>query len=197
METEKIYNHHVPCFYLRAWANDNRIWWSGYGKIQCSELTVVGGENYFYKLQELTDEDAVLVRGLIGRSPEGSKKIHENFLSSFSLPPALKRDAVRLGVLDADAMLKLDTAIVNTNEDYQTAIENSFRPYLQSMLFLVVDITVRNDDNTPSTIPPFKLIQPGGGANGQDRNLKRRRPSWIASFPRLKRLILGYRKEGV
>ena len=134
METEKIYNHHVGCFYLRAWANDNRIWWSGYGKIECSELTVVGGENYFYKLQELTDGDVALIRGLIDRFPEGSKKIHENFLISLSLPPAIKRDAVRLGVIDADAMSKLDTAIVNTNEDYQTAIENSLRPYLQSML---------------------------------------------------------------
>ena len=196
METEKIYNHHVPCFYLRAWANDNRIWWSGYGKIQCSELTVVGGENYFYKLQELTDEDAVLGRGLIGRSPEGSKKIHENFLSSFSLPPALKRDAVRLGVLDADAMLKLDTAIVNTNEDYQTAIENSFRPYLQSMLFLVVDITVRNDDNTPSTIPPFKLIQPGGGANGQDQEFEAKETFMDCQLSAVKTLNPGVQKRG-
>jgi|SRR5208282_3182060 len=133
-ETEKIYNHHVPCFYLRAWANDNRIWWSGYGKIGRSELTVVGGENYFYKLQELTEEDVALITGLIDRSPEGSKKIHENFLMSFSLPPAMKRDAIRLGMIDADDMSKLDTAIANTNENYQTAIENSFRPYLQHML---------------------------------------------------------------
>ncbi len=133
-ETEKIYNHHVPCFYLRAWANDNRIWWSGYGKIECSELTVVGGENYFYKLQELTEEDVALIRGLIDRFPEGSRKIHENFLISLSLPPAIKRDAVRLGMTDAGAMSRLNAAIANMNEDYQTAIENSFRPYLQRML---------------------------------------------------------------
>jgi len=134
VETKKIYNHHVPRFYLSAWAHEDRIWWSGYGKIERSELTVVGGENYFYKLQELTDEDILLLRGLIDLFPVGSKKIHGDLLNTFSLPPAMKKAMARLGILDHDAMSKLDVVITNTNEDYQTAIENSFQPYLRSML---------------------------------------------------------------
>jgi hypothetical protein len=60
METEqaKIYHHHTPRRYLLPWADaDERIAWYGYGKVDRSGLTVVGGENDFYKLKELTVPD--------------------------------------------------------------------------------------------------------------------------------------------
>ena len=60
METEqaKIYHHHTPRRYLLPWADaDERIAWYGYGKVARSGLTVVGGENDFYKLKELTVPD--------------------------------------------------------------------------------------------------------------------------------------------
>jgi hypothetical protein len=56
METEqaKIYHHHTPRQYLLAWADaDERIAWLGYGKVGRSGLTVVGGENDFYRLKNL------------------------------------------------------------------------------------------------------------------------------------------------
>lgn len=54
METEhaKIYQHHTSRQSLLPWANsDERVAWYGYGKIILSGLTVVGGEDIFYKLR--------------------------------------------------------------------------------------------------------------------------------------------------
>jgi hypothetical protein len=45
-DDEKIYHHHVPRFYLLAWAQDNRVWWSGYGKVLRSELTARENPNW-------------------------------------------------------------------------------------------------------------------------------------------------------
>ena len=58
IEQAKIYHHHTPRQYLLPWADaDERIAWYGYGKVSRSGLTVVGGENDFYKLKELTVPD--------------------------------------------------------------------------------------------------------------------------------------------
>jgi hypothetical protein len=63
-------------------------------------------------------------------------------------------------------------------------------------MFLAVDITVRNDDNTPSTIPPFKLIQPGGGANGQDQEFEAKETFMDCQLSALKTLNPGVQKRG-
>jgi hypothetical protein len=58
IEQAKIYHHHTPRQYLLPWADaDERIAWYGYGKVDRSGLTVVGGENDFYRLRELTVPD--------------------------------------------------------------------------------------------------------------------------------------------
>jgi hypothetical protein len=74
-EVEKIYHHHTPRFYLLPWVDgDERIVWLGYGKIMRSGLTVVGGENHFYRLQELTEHDVRTIRDLIKRLPSAGQK---------------------------------------------------------------------------------------------------------------------------
>ena len=72
METEqpKIYQHHTPRQYLLAWADaDERIAWLGYGKVSRSGLTVVGGENDFYRLKELTVPDVDCLKLFIDGLP--------------------------------------------------------------------------------------------------------------------------------
>src|SRR5260370_32313024 len=95
-EIDKIYHHHVPRFYLRAWAKDERIWWSGYGKIICSELTVVGGQNYFYRLEELSERDRFLLGELMKRFAYGSRGANRPFLNAFTLAPILRKNLLLL-----------------------------------------------------------------------------------------------------
>jgi hypothetical protein len=134
-EQEKTYHHHTPRFYLLSWADvDERIMWLGYGKILRSGLTVVGGENDFYRLRDLTKQDIFLLREFIKQMPEPSRKGHEDLLGHLAIPPALKRHLESTGYDDPENMRIVDLAIANLNEDYHTSIENSFRPYLESML---------------------------------------------------------------
>jgi hypothetical protein len=149
-DNESIYHHHTPSFYLRAWATDNRIWWSGYGKIRWSELTVVGGENYFHRLQKLSDADKFHLEEMAKRFAYGSEA-NRRLIDAF-IRPHLVRD--RLSSLDpareisgesvVDHLRKLDLIISNGVEDYHTHIENGFRPYLA--LMLKDDVTFFDDD---------------------------------------------------
>jgi hypothetical protein len=140
-EDEKIYHHHVPRFYLLAWAQDNRIWWSGYGKVICSELTVVGGENHFYRLEALNDRDRFHLVEMMKRLGHGSLESNKYFLRRFTMPhvvrnilltydPALEIEGEKV----SDWIKALDIDIANAGEDYQTTVENDFRPYLDSMM---------------------------------------------------------------
>lgn len=132
---EKIYQHHVPRFYLRAWATNDRVWCLGYGKIFPAKLTVVGGEHYFYQLHDLTSEDIALIERLaIVPSREGLQSIHRNFLNAFSFPWVVKNEAQISGPVDAAIDTLLEEAITNTVEDYHMEVEKSFQPYLASLL---------------------------------------------------------------
>jgi hypothetical protein len=132
---EKIYQHHVPRFYLRAWAINDRLWCLGYGKSFPASLSVVGGEKYFYKLHDLTEEDIALIeRFAIAPARVGLQPLHRKFLAAFTFPWAVKKDAHDCGTINTATATLLDEAITNTMEDYHTGIENSFQPYLTSLL---------------------------------------------------------------
>jgi hypothetical protein len=147
VETEqaKIYHHHTPRQYLLPWADaDERIAWLGYGKVARSGLTVVGGENDFYRLKDLTDDDVTSIRKLIAEMPEMGRAGHEEFLSAYILPTRLKRLLEQRGVdrrggevLDGQeepsAMKQIDVSISNLNENYHASIENQFWPYLEAI----------------------------------------------------------------
>lgn len=139
-EQAKIFHHHTPRQYLLPWADaDERIAWFGYGKVKRSGLTVVGGENDFYKLKELTVPDVDCIKLFIDGLPELSRKVHKDFLEMYVLPTQLKkRLAQRVAEngkeMDkkqlAEARRLLNVAISNLNEDFHASIERKFWPYL-------------------------------------------------------------------
>jgi hypothetical protein len=50
----KKLHHFVPRFYLRAWAEKDKIWCLQGGEIRRQNIMKVGAENYFCRLQELS-----------------------------------------------------------------------------------------------------------------------------------------------
>jgi len=136
VETEqaKIYHHHTPRQYLLPWADaDERIAWYGYGKVSRSGLTVVGGENDFYKLKELTVQDIDCLKLFIDGLRETGRDGHKRFLKMYTLPTRLKRHLEERGIQDPEAMKQVEVAIANLNENYHAAIEKNFWPYLESI----------------------------------------------------------------
>lgn len=143
METEqaKIYHHHTPRQYLLPWADaDERIAWYGFGKVERSGLTVVGGENDFYKLKELTVPDIDCLKLFIDGLPKLGRKGHKQFLEMYVLPITLK-NRIEQRVTEngkemnkaqlAEARHLLGVAISNLNENYHASIECRFWPYLE------------------------------------------------------------------
>jgi hypothetical protein len=141
-EQPKIYHHHTPRQYLLPWADANeRIAWMGYGKVQRSGLTVVGGENDFYKVKELTVPDIDCLKLFIDGLPvEAGRENHKRFLQMYILPTQLKvrleqRVAENGEEMDeaqvSEARRLLEVAISNLHENYHAAIERSFWPFLE------------------------------------------------------------------
>lgn len=133
METEqaKIYHHHTPRQYLLPWADsDERVAWYGYGKVTRSGLTVVGGEDNFYKLKELTVPDVDCMKLFIDGLPELGQKGHKRFLRMYVLPTRLKRHMEKRGDCGPNAMKLVDVVRSNFMENYHASIERGFWPYL-------------------------------------------------------------------
>ncbi len=153
METgqPKVYHHHTPRQYLLAWADaDERIAWLGYGMVRRSGLKVVGGENDFYKLKELTVPDVDCLKLFIDGLREGGRDGHKRFLQMYLLPTRLKalleqripeqqQRIAEVGASEDDmgdaaiaqARHELKVAIANFNEDYHASIERRFWPFLE------------------------------------------------------------------
>lgn len=106
----------------------------------------VAAQNYFYRLNEISPEDAEFVeKVLIEDSPEGLKESHRLLLRAFTLPHIAKRSLEeRKGILEKsgkvvnedafrESMALIDQQIVELNENYHTSIENMFQPILKSM----------------------------------------------------------------
>ena len=134
IEQAKIYHHHTPRQYLLPWTDaDERIAWYGYGKVSRSGLTVVGGENDFYKLKELTIPDIDCLKLVIDGFPEIGRDGHRHFLEMYTLPTRLKRHLEEHNIQSPEAMKQLEVAISNLNENYHAAIENGFWPHLAAI----------------------------------------------------------------
>lgn len=130
-ERAKIYHHHTPRQYLLPWADsDERVAWYGYGKVMRSGLTMVGGEDNFYKLKELTVPDVDCMKLFIGGLPELGRKGHKRFLQMYVLPTRLKRHLEKRGDCGPDAMKLMDVVRSNLMENYHASIERGFWPYL-------------------------------------------------------------------
>jgi hypothetical protein len=86
--------HSVPRFYLRAWADREKIYCLQDNEIRNPNIKGVGAENYFYRLQELSPEDVDFLReAIIKDSPEGLKASHEQLVDAFVVPYLAKRNS--------------------------------------------------------------------------------------------------------
>lgn len=150
-EQPKTYHHHTPRQYLLPWADaDERIAWFGYGKVGRSGLTVVGGENDFYRLKALTVPDVDCLNLFIDGLREHGRANHKRFVQMYILPTRLKamveqriserEQRVAEGGLSevdlsddaiAHARNLLEVAIANLNENYHASIERRFWPFLE------------------------------------------------------------------
>jgi Protein of unknown function (DUF4238) len=127
--------HYVPRFYLRAWADKEKIYCLQDNEIRNTNIRGVGAENYFYRLRELSPDDVDFLREAIIRdSPEGLKASHEQLVQAFTVPYLAKRKLDALGLATSEAMAEIDRMIIELNEKLHTNIEEDFQPHLAAMI---------------------------------------------------------------
>jgi Protein of unknown function (DUF4238) len=137
----KKLNHKVSRFYLKAWDEDCRdtefaqIFCLQNGEIRHGNVKNMAAENHFYRLRELNEGDVKLIRELaIADSPESFKHIHEELVWSFSLPHVAKKKLETSDHGTPELLAQMDSVIAEMNENLHTSIEESFKPFLDSML---------------------------------------------------------------
>lgn len=130
----KKLQHYIPRFYLRAWAQQGRVYCLQGGKIRLDSIRNLGAENYFYRLQELSPEDVDFLREFIKDSPEGLKASLEQLLESFTTPYLAKRMLQASGLATPEKMTEIDRIIIQLNENLHTRIEDDFQPHLGAMI---------------------------------------------------------------
>lgn len=130
----KKLHHYVPRFYLRAWAEKEKVHCLQDGRILSPNIEKVCSENYFYRLEELSTEDVDFLREAIIRgSPEGLKASHEQLVRAFTLPHLAKRRLKASGAATQEAMAEIERMIIELNENLHTGIEERFQPHLAAM----------------------------------------------------------------
>jgi hypothetical protein len=130
----KKLHHYVPRFYLQAWAQKKLIYCLQENEIFRPNLQGVAAQNYFYRLQEITHEDAEFIRRVvIAKSPEGLRQSHELLLYSMMLPHEARQRLRETGDATPERELALERAIRETNEDLHTAIEDDFQKHLDAL----------------------------------------------------------------
>jgi len=131
----KKLHHYVPRFYLRAWAEEEKVYSLQAGKILRPNIKNICAENYFYRLQELSPEDVDFLReAVIRESPEGLKAFHEQLVGAFTVPYLAKRKLEASGLATSEAMAEIERMITELNENLHTNIEEDFQPHLAAMI---------------------------------------------------------------
>jgi len=129
----KKLNHFVSRFYLGAWADGDYIFCLMRGKVFRPNLMGAASENYFYRLQELTDDDLRFLRRFIDDSPEPMREGHRQIVQIHMAPIVAKKVLEEEGGTQEQFNLA-EKLIRDTNEDLHTAIEEKFNPFITSMI---------------------------------------------------------------
>jgi hypothetical protein len=130
----KKLHHFVPRFYLKSWAENGQVHCLQDDGIFRAGLRNVAAENHFYRLRELTEADITFIReAAIMDSPERLKPFHEDLLRRFASPHTAKAHYENQGAASPSILAAIDRDIAEANENFHTTIEDSFRPYLESL----------------------------------------------------------------
>ena len=140
----KKLHHFVPCFYLKAWAQKRLIYCLQNGDVFRPNLQGVASQNYFYRLEEISPEDARFIHDIIEKSPDGLRKSHEGLLQALMLPHTLRRRLQEIDATTPESERVLEQTVCEMNENLHTAIEDDFRRHLEALR--MGDLSFLQDD---------------------------------------------------
>lgn len=134
MGEKKRKQHYVWRGYLRAWSDHEQIWCRRDDKIFKVNLVNIAQERDFYRLRELTNQDIVFLKTMIGQSTENSlRKTNLGQLEFFDRIFLLRSKLKSSGSWNADLEHVFDQEINNLEENWLQKMEDVGSKYLSQL----------------------------------------------------------------
>lgn len=140
-------HHHVWAEYLSRWGGGtkNVYYTTKKGKIANDSVKAIAFEDYFYKINSLTEVELRVIEGFSKLSSEKLQHQHTSMLESFLQIQKLETIYLSSGKKSEDVELHLDRMRCNVLENIHAAHELSVRHVLQA--FVNRDLSVLQDDS--------------------------------------------------
>ena len=131
---KKRKQHYVWQHYLDAWTINGRLFCLRNGTIFPTNTLNVGQQRDFYRLQELTPNDILLIKLLfVNASPPCLQPLHNQLLDGFTSTFEVKRMYEKFGNKNTEIEKKIDIMINNLEEDLHCDIEKTAIPFLEQI----------------------------------------------------------------
>lgn len=132
---KKIRHHYVWRYYLRPWAENDKIWCCRNGSYFKTNLMNIAQERDFYKLNELTKENIEYIKMIaIDPLPKHLQELNRRWIyvfeTTFKVREVIEKNGIKIPELDK----LFETQIHNFEENLHSSIESSAIKYLKSIL---------------------------------------------------------------
>ena len=155
---KKRRQHHVWRHYLEPWTTKGQIWCLQSGeKIFRTNALNVAVESNFYKLNRLNEDDFAFIDYIIQQSPPQSAETLRGFVQIFSIWYTIKDLLAPNSQRNKIALQYVEEQIVNFEENYHSAIEETAISILHSLRNGNVDSF--HDDDKMMTFCYFLALQ--------------------------------------
>lgn len=131
---KKRRQHYVWQHYLEAWTTNGQLYCLRNSSIFRTNTLNIGQQRDFYRLQELTPNDIVLIKLLyVNNSPLFLQPLHNQLLDEFNLAFELKREYEKSREKNEEFEKQIDITINNLEENLHCGIENMAIPFLEKV----------------------------------------------------------------
>lgn len=138
--------HYVWRKYLRAWAPNDQIWCVRDGSPFYTNLMNVAQERDFYKLHDLTVEEAKFLQDFCSVQREPLRTTNLRWVEIFTALFDLQRKLVANGCPPEEIKRAIDQAAVDQEEKFHTEIEQGAIDYLNALLLRDASFYNRTND---------------------------------------------------
>lgn len=155
---KKHRQHHVWKSSLREWTEDNKIFCLQDGRIFPANINDVAVERHFYKTHNLSNAEIDYIRKFwIEPSPPQSHRVHEMFLTMFSVWARLRENIPTHLAANEKYSQFIEEQIINAEEDYHAERENAAKPLIDALKRR--DVSFYADDEKCTAFLHFLSLQ--------------------------------------
>ena len=155
---KKRSQHYVWRKYLEPWTTDSLIWCLRNGeRIFRTNPINIGQQSYFYRLNELHDEDIQLIHKLFGGSSSIAKQLNEKVIELFQAPFKAKRFVEKYSDRSTVHNNIFKKLIDETEDEFHTKTEHLGQTYIKEIIG--GNFGIIQEDNNLKNFLLFIVIQ--------------------------------------